>query len=116
MEYLATLLVSVVGGLAVLFIWDRYKQARPSQTISRSARARARGGQLQEYNIEIYKKQRTGSTFNIVGGHKDIISKMHHRIWSDQFENPYDAMDKAEGVIKKLDANGKVDGWTIKIT
>ena len=111
---------AVVSGLLVIAIsaacrWA-YMNARSNRRVSRSAKARGRGGQLQDYTIEIYKELRTGSTFNIVSGHKDIISKVHHRTWTDQFENPYDAMDKAEEVIKKLDAQGKVDSWTINIT
>lgn len=69
-----------------------------------------------EYKIEIYKEEVIGTErIGIFGQSRDTV-KRGRRIWTEEADSAYDAMNKAEKMIRESFPDEDLLYWTIIIT
>ena len=69
-----------------------------------------------EYKIEIYKEEVIGTQRTFLGSSVQETVKRGRRIWTDEADSAYDAMNKAEQKIRETFPDEDVLYWTIIIT
>ena len=68
-----------------------------------------------EYKIEIYKEEVISTQRTVFGTSQETV-KRGRRVWTEEADSAYDAMDKAEERIRETFPAEDLLYWTIIIT
>ena len=71
---------------------------------------------MPKYRVEVYKEVGSRVKSGLLFGQIEEPVKRGHRVWVEEVESAFDAMDKAEAMIRDRYPNEDPQEWSIIVT